>query len=148
VKVRCPDFPITEIGNTIPNINPRYRTEQIPETHIPATKNIIRGMGIMNLFDLTGKKAIVTGAGGNLRPVWMQTLGDAGALPSRSTSHSFDVTKTTLTLSEPIDILITMLQSTNPPAVTHLLGSFNEIMRVNIGGAVRMCEMVIPQIDR
>ena len=47
VKVRCPDFPITEIGNTIPNINPRYRTEQIPETHIPATKNIIfEGWGL------------------------------------------------------------------------------------------------------
>jgi len=33
----------------------------------------------MNLFDLTGKTALVTGGDGNLGPIWMRTLRDAGA---------------------------------------------------------------------
>jgi len=99
------------------------------------------------LFDLTGKKAIVTGAGGNLGPVWMQTLADAGALPIPLDLPLFDVTKTNLTLSEPIDILINNAAIDNPPGSNAtFFGNFNEIMRVNIGGAVRMCEMVIPQM--
>jgi len=33
----------------------------------------------MNLFDLSGKTALVTGGDGNLGPIWMRTLRDAGA---------------------------------------------------------------------
>lgn len=33
----------------------------------------------MNLFDLTGKTALVIGGEGNLGPIWMRTLLDAGA---------------------------------------------------------------------
>ncbi|MGB4190589.1 MAG: hypothetical protein WBJ58_11550, partial [Syntrophales bacterium] len=33
----------------------------------------------MNLFDLTGKKGLVIGGEGNLGPIWMETLRDAGA---------------------------------------------------------------------
>lgn len=33
----------------------------------------------MNLFDLTGKTALVVGGDGNLGPIWMRTLRDAGA---------------------------------------------------------------------
>jgi NAD(P)-dependent dehydrogenase (short-subunit alcohol dehydrogenase family) len=33
----------------------------------------------MNLFDLTGKKALVVGHEGKLGPIWVETLSDAGA---------------------------------------------------------------------
>ena len=33
----------------------------------------------MNLFDLSGETALVIGGDGNLGPIWMRTLRDAGA---------------------------------------------------------------------
>jgi NAD(P)-dependent dehydrogenase (short-subunit alcohol dehydrogenase family) len=98
----------------------------------------------MNLFDLTGKVAVVTGSGGNLGPIWCDILSQYGARVIALDLPSFDVTKTTLKLSEPVDILVNNAAIDNPPgSVATLFGKFEEIMVVNIGGAVRMCGVII-----
>lgn len=103
----------------------------------------------MNLFDLHGKKAIVTGTSGQLGPVWGQTLGDAGCfvyqfdLPTDVTDK--DQAKGFVEKCDSVDILINNAGIDNPPGSgSTFFGNFNKIMEVNIGGAVNMCEAVIP----
>jgi NAD(P)-dependent dehydrogenase (short-subunit alcohol dehydrogenase family) len=111
--------------------------------------------GEMNLFDLSGKTALVTGCGGNLGPVWCDTLGNAGAIV-----HGIDFPDYDLSLPEtPFrvfvrygcpDILVNNAGIDNPPgSEATFFGNFDEIMRVNIGGAAHMAEALIPtMIDR
>lgn len=105
----------------------------------------------MNLFNLHGKKAIVTGTSGLLGPIWGQTLSDAGCyvyqydLPKTVTDR--DQVKQFVAECDSVDILVNNAAIDNPPtSKASFFGNFKEILEVNLTGAVNMCEAVIPQM--
>jgi len=105
----------------------------------------------MSLFNLHGRKAIVTGTSGLLGPIWGQTLSDAGCyvyqydLPMDVTDK--ERVKKFVDECDPVDILVNNAGLDNPPGSgSTFFGNFNKIMEVNIGGAVNMCEAVIPHM--
>lgn len=111
-----------------------------------------------NLFDLTGKTALVTGGGnGLLGPIWSNTLLEYGC----KVVHIFDLPSGDVTNKErvkafvdegikeygPINILVNNAAIDNPPtSKASFFGNFEEILKVNLTGAVNMCEAVIPQM--
>jgi NAD(P)-dependent dehydrogenase (short-subunit alcohol dehydrogenase family) len=104
----------------------------------------------VNLFNLTGKTAIVTGGiNGQLGPIWCKTLRDAGAIV-----HPFDLPAGDVTKIQPgtqwggiPDILVNNAAIDNPPTTkASFFGNFEEILKVNLTGAVNMCRAVIPQM--
>lgn len=105
-----------------------------------------------DLFSLKGKRAIVTGgANGLLGPIWSETLINAGAWVFPLDLPEFDVTKIENLgnkmeeIDRPISILVNNAAIDNPPdSKASFFGNFNRILEVNIGGAVRMCQQVIP----
>lgn len=104
----------------------------------------------MNLFDLKGKTAIVTGGNnGLLGPIWSETLEQAGAKVYRYDLPKHNVLNTVLL---PVDfcfpdILVNNAAIDNPPtSKASFFGNFREILEVNLTGAVNMCEAVIPQM--
>lgn len=106
------------------------------------------------LFDLTGKTAIVTGGrNGLLGPIWVEALKEAGAGVMVFDLPEDDVTQFSGTINEiyqfrephGVDILINSAATDNPPGSNaSFFGNFDEIMAVNINGAVNMCRAVIP----
>jgi NAD(P)-dependent dehydrogenase (short-subunit alcohol dehydrogenase family) len=106
-----------------------------------------------NLFDLTGKTAIVTGGdNGLLGPIWVETLKEAGAIVGSYDLPRYDVTnekecKDFAFFAHPIDILVNNSAVDNPPSSkATFFGNFKEILDVNIIGAVNMCKAVIPRM--
>lgn len=109
----------------------------------------------MNLFDLTKKLAIVTGGtNGNLGPIWCDALFNAGAcvlsydLPNYNVTNSQDIARWKKGLNGTIpDILVLNSAIDNPPGSdATLFGKFEEIMAVNLGGAINMCRAFIPDM--
>lgn len=104
----------------------------------------------MNLFDLTGKTAIVTGGNnGLLGLIWSETMKAAGANVVALDLPDFDVTKDDIkkacTWLDRVDILVNNAAIDNPPGSgASFFGNFAKIIDVNLTGAVRMCEQVIP----
>src|SRR4030042_1176565 len=99
------------------------------------------------LFLMQGKKAIVTGgSNGLLGPIWSETLRDAGAQVLILDLPNFDVSRDTIAdACNPVDILVNNAGIDNPPSSqASFFGNFSRIMEVNIGGAARMAEQVIP----
>ena len=108
----------------------------------------------MNLFDLTGKTALVTGKSGMLAPVWVETLENAGCKVYCGEPPELDVTN-----KESIgkfwdkgyafapDIIINSAAIDNPPqSKATFFGNCKEIIDVNLQGAVNICEYFIPKM--
>jgi len=106
----------------------------------------------MNLFDLTGKTALVVGSDGNLGPIWMDTLWDAGAefvaemgLPledlSDPTLGFFDDTEW-----QTPDIIICNAAIDTPPTKTdaRFFDDFETTMQVNVNAHARIIEHFLP----
>lgn len=109
----------------------------------------------MSLFDLMGKKAIVTGESGLLAPIWKETLEMAGATVYMFGLPNCDVTNMSqvlhFALEHPdIDILVNNAAIDSPPtSKATFYGNCHEILEVNLQGAVNMCEAFIPRmVDR
>ncbi len=102
----------------------------------------------MSLFSLKGRIAIITGGTlGLLGPIWSETLRGVGARVIELGLPTFDVSKNSIVLDSPVDILVNNAGIDNPPtSQATFFGNFNRIMEVNIGGAVRMSEQVIPNM--
>ena len=109
----------------------------------------------MNLFDLSGKTAIVTGTSGKLGPVWVETLKENNCHVWEYDLPYWDVTNkreinvwwgSRYTKPGP-NILINNAGIDNPPGSdASFFGNCEEILRVNLQGAVNMCEAFIPDI--
>jgi NAD(P)-dependent dehydrogenase (short-subunit alcohol dehydrogenase family) len=114
------------------------------------------GFKIMDLFDLTGRKAIVTGGlNGLLGPIWVKTLEQAGASVEIADLPEVDLTKThavklfadNYLCSGIPDILVNNSAVDNPPgSKASFFGNCFNIVDVNLIGAVRMCEQFIPSM--
>jgi len=98
-----------------------------------------------NLFDLNCKAALVTGgSNGLLGPIWTETLKEAGAEVDVFDLPDKDVRRRGYDLSG-FNILVNNAAIDNPPGSdASFFGNFDEIMAVNISGAVNMCKAVIP----
>jgi len=105
-----------------------------------------------NLFDLTGKKAVVTGGKGLLAPIWCETLRTAGA-----DVHIIDLPMDDVRDREklnflaghwsPVDIIVNNAAIDNPPtSKATFFGNCKEILDVNLQGAVNVCEAFIPSM--
>jgi NAD(P)-dependent dehydrogenase (short-subunit alcohol dehydrogenase family) len=108
----------------------------------------------MNLFDLSNKTAIVTGCGGNLGPIWCDTLGSAGAIVYGIDLPDYDLSlpETPLRVVERYgcpDILVNNAGIDNPPgSEATFFGNFSKIIGVNLTGAASMCGAVIEGMIR
>lgn len=110
----------------------------------------------MNLFDLTGRKCIVTGGkNGLLGPIWVETLEQAGASVEIADLPEVDLTKDHLVklfadnylCSGVPDIIVNSAAIDNPPgSQASFFGNCFNIIDVNLIGAVRMCEQFIPRM--
>ena len=109
-----------------------------------------------NLFDLSGKTAVVTGTSGNLGPVWVSTLKDAGAKVFEIDFPEYDVSvwasikkahdKCIRDYGTP-DILLNNAGIDNPPGgISTFFGNLRRILEVNLEGAANICEMFIPDM--
>ncbi len=108
-------------------------------------------------FDLSGQTAIVTGSSGNLGPIWVEALDDAGIPDIRSFDlPMYDVRSLKQTeefidgmIYEP-DILINNAGIDNPPGTdAKIFKNWDEILDVNLTGAKNMIKAVLPgMVDR
>ena len=98
------------------------------------------------IFNLSGQRAVVTGGkNGLLGPIWVETLKDAGAEVEIYDLPENDVRN--VRYIKDCDILVNNAAIDNPPdSDASFFGNFNEIMDVNINGAVNMCACVIPRM--
>jgi NAD(P)-dependent dehydrogenase (short-subunit alcohol dehydrogenase family) len=109
----------------------------------------------MNLFDLTGKKCLITGETGLLAPIWKETLESAGATVFCIEPPLYDV-RDSIQMKQladrfekdgKIDIVINNAAIDNPPtSKATFFGNCKEILDVNLQGAVNVCETFIPQM--
>jgi len=111
----------------------------------------------MNLWDLTGKTAVVTGGrNGLLGPIWCETIRENGGmalvldLPECDISDDeqvrYHINELIADYGVP-NIVVNNAAIDNPPTTNAtFFGNFMKIMGVNIGGAVNMCEALIPHM--
>lgn len=112
----------------------------------------------MNLFDLSGKTALVTGGDGNLGPIWMRTLRDAGAnafslgLPAWDFSDPQDIplaySAYMQAVKETPDIIVCNAAIDTPPTKTEarFFTDFEKTMQVNINAHARLLSYFIPEM--
>jgi len=111
----------------------------------------------MNLFDLTGKKGLVIGGEGNLGPIWMETLRDAGAHAYSIGLPYFDFTKDEDLRRAPEivlqavgtpDIIVCNAAIDTPPTKTEarFFTDFERTMQVNVNAHARLLEKFIPDM--
>ena len=109
-----------------------------------------------SLFSLSGKKAFLTGSGGNLGPIWKETLNNAGAvvygidLPMgdvRDEANLLMHKNTILNTYGVPDIVINNAALDAPPqGKVTFFGNFEEIVDVNLSGAVRVANLFIEEM--
>lgn len=100
------------------------------------------------------KVAIVTGASGNLGPIWCETLENNGFGVFKLDLPGYDITKRAdvirafhqcASLYGIPSVLINNAAIDNPPGSgATFFGNFTKIIDVNLIGAARMCELAIP----
>lgn len=110
----------------------------------------------MKLFNLENKTAIVTGGrNGNLGPIWVETLNEAGAnveifdLPEVDMGSYLSIFKMTdlyfTKWGHAPNIIINNAAIDNPPGSdSTFFGSFDEIVKVNLFGSVYLIGYLIP----
>lgn len=109
---------------------------------------------MMNLFDLSGKRAVVTGGrNGNLGPIWVNTLEEAGAEVRIIDLPDMDITKPSKWFDEfndyTPDIVVNSAAIDNPPGSEAMFfGNFSRIMEVNVGGAVYASMLFVPRMAK
>ncbi len=104
---------------------------------------------MMDLFNLKGKKAFVTGRTGLLAPIWKETLESVGCqvmmygLPDDDVTDKDKLLHTAMNFAP--DIIINNAAIDNPPtSKATFFGNCKEILDVNLLGAVNVCESFIP----
>jgi 3-oxoacyl-[acyl-carrier protein] reductase len=111
----------------------------------------------MNLFDLSGKTALVTGGDGNLGPIWMETLRDAGAhaysigLPYFDFTNDEDLRRAPEIVLQAVgtpDIIVCNAAIDTPPTKTEarFFTDFEKTMQVNINAHARLLSYFIPEM--
>jgi 3-oxoacyl-[acyl-carrier protein] reductase len=111
----------------------------------------------MNLFDLTGKKGLVIGGEGNLGPIWMETLRDAGAhaysigLPYFDFTNDEDLRRAPEIVLQAVgtpDIIVCNAAIDTPPTKTEarFFTDFEKTMQVNINAHARLLSYFIPEM--
>ena len=112
----------------------------------------------MNLFDLTGKTALVTGGEGNLGPIWMRTLRDAGAeafslgLPAWDFSDPQDIPNAYTAYMQAVkrvpDIIVCNAAIDTPPTKTEarFFTDVEKTVQVNLLSHCRLLERFIPSM--
>ena len=111
----------------------------------------------MNLFDLTGKKGLVIGGEGNLGPIWMDTLRDAGAhaysigLPYFDFTNDEDLRRAPEIVLQAVgtpDIIVCNAAIDTPPTKTEarFFTDFEKTMQVNINAHARLLSYFIPEM--
>jgi len=105
----------------------------------------------MNLFDLIGKKAFVTGKLGLLAPIWEETLEGAGCIVKMYGLPEDDVTDRAklqrLAETYTPDIIVNNAAIDNPPTTkATFFGNCQKILEVNLMGAINICEAFIPRM--
>ena len=112
----------------------------------------------MNLFDLTGKKGLVIGGEGNLGPIWMETLRDAGAeayslgLPHFDFSDLGEIKQAFISYMVAVnrapDIIVCNAAIDTPPTKTEarFFTDFEKTMQVNINAHARLLSYFIPEM--
>ncbi len=106
----------------------------------------------MNLFDLNGKVALVTGKSGMLAPVWVETLENAGATVYCGEPPELDVTSKYSIEGfwgekKAPDIIVNSAAWDSPPTSgATFWGDFDGILKVNLFGVRNICETFIPKM--
>ena len=112
----------------------------------------------MNLFDLTGKKGLVIGGEGNLGPIWMETLRDAGAeayslgLPHFDFSDLGEIKQAFISYMVAVnrapDIIVCNAAIDTPPTKmeARFFTDFEKTMQVNINAHARLLSYFIPEM--
>lgn len=111
----------------------------------------------MNLFDLAGKKGLVIGGEGNLGPIWMETLRDAGAhaysigLPYFDFTNDEDLRRAPEIVLQAVgtpDIIVCNAAIDTPPTKTEarFFTDFEKTMQVNINAHARLLSYFIPEM--
>jgi 3alpha(or 20beta)-hydroxysteroid dehydrogenase len=109
------------------------------------------------MFDLAGKLAVVTGGkNGNLGPIWCESLQGAGAKVVVLDRPDYDISKQlqvndfrdrTLQIHGVPDILVNNAAIDTPPTQQGtFFGGFDDIIRVNLSGAVKVTEVFLPEM--
>lgn len=102
-----------------------------------------------DLFSLNHKRAFLTGKSGLLAPIWQETLGEAGCevmsygLPEDDVRDKVKLNRIAKAYAP--DIIVNSAGIDNPPDTkATFFGNFENIMAVNLTGAVNVCEAFIP----
>ncbi len=106
-------------------------------------------MAMMNLFNLQGKRAFVTGKTGLLAPVWQETLESAGCNVRMYGLPEDDVLDKgklqSIAQDYTPDIIVNNAAIDNPPdSKATFFGNCEKILDVNLIGAINVCEAFIP----
>jgi NAD(P)-dependent dehydrogenase (short-subunit alcohol dehydrogenase family) len=103
-----------------------------------------------NLFDLTGKTALLIGYTGNLGPIWQHTLESAGCLVHGIglPEYDFSVQGTHLRLPINPNIIVCNAAIDTPPTKTEarFFDAFERTMQVNVNAHARILEEIIPDM--
>jgi NAD(P)-dependent dehydrogenase (short-subunit alcohol dehydrogenase family) len=108
-------------------------------------------MMMKNLFDLTGKTALLVGAAGNLGPVWGKTLLDAGVMVYAIGQPFQDFTEDSIKWIDSIrgyrvDIIVCNAAIDIPPSCVgaRFFTDFEKIIQVNVNAHARVIEQCLP----